>query len=195
MANRAIAAALCCCLASPALAQHPKATAKTKAPKIDLGIKEFGALPTNERIRKPSEAQPVPTKGGGASLESCYSLLGVVHGKKLTRGPEGAKAAEPFPSLTLVGDPPMSEKFVTVVRVRCNERKGGSVEVAILDPRGDTVMEARGQMTFRNVDEAEWQVEWEPTAMRFEGDYQVLVRVAGQPLGTTPLKVVREKDE
>jgi hypothetical protein len=64
--------------------------------------------------------------------------------------------------------------------------------VVVLDARGDTAMSASGTLSFSGVagDVSEYTVDWEPTVCRGPGAYSVLVRVAGQPLGTWPLTVV-----
>ena len=87
----------------------------------------------------------------------------------------------------------MTEKFSTVVRVKAPEKKNTSIEIAILDPRGDTVMDAQGQLTFKS-EEADWTVDWDPTGLRNVGDFQVLVRIGGNPLGTFPLKIEAKAD-
>ena len=84
---------------------------------------------------------------------------------------------------------PKVDEGYSVVRVKSPGKKGSSIDVVILDQRGDTVMEASGQLRFGNGVEAEWQVDWEPTAIRNPGDFQVLVRVGGNPMGTFPLKL------
>ena len=66
--------------------------------------------------------------------------------------------------------------------------RGADRAVMVLDPRGDTVMDASGQLTFKN-DETDWTVDWEPTGIRTAGEFQVLVRIGGNPLGTFPIKV------
>jgi hypothetical protein len=165
---------------------------KKPAPKLklDLGVKE-GALPVGEKLVRPTEKAPETTRGAGATAESNYALLSVTHGKRFTKDPSGAKSAEPFAFLKVYAPAGTCEAFSTVVRVRSKERRSGAIEVAVLDPRGETVMEAKGQIAFRNVEEAEWQVDWDPTPMRLEGEYLVSIRVAGNPLGTAPLKVTK----
>jgi hypothetical protein len=81
-----------------------------------------------------------------------------------------------------------------VVRVKSPQKANASIDVVILDPRGDTTMSASGQLNFRgqNQTEADWTVEWDPTPCRAGGNYQVMVRIAGQVLGTWPLKVVQK---
>jgi hypothetical protein len=117
-----------------------------------------------------------------------------VHGKSFIRSPEGAKAATPFPQVTVTANPYMTEKFSSVVRVKSPAKKNARIEVAILDQRSDTVMEASGELRFGTGDEAEWQVDWEPSGIRNPGEFQVLVRIGGNPLGTFPLKVALAPD-
>jgi len=56
-------------------------------------------------------------------------------------------------------------------------------------------MAASGELSFRTVkgDEVDYLVDWDPVPLRGGGDFQVLIKVAGQPMGTWPLKVVEQK--
>ncbi len=177
--------------AAPAFAADApklKGTVKKEAPKIDLGLPTFGALPTGEGMKKP-KAEPELQQTKETQSQTPYTLVRVVNGKAFMRGPQGAQPSTPFPAVNASGDPLMMEKFSSVVRVKCPTKKSAPIEVAVLDPRGDTIMEASGVLRFTGGDEAEWTVDWESTGIRRGGDFQVLVRVAGQPLGTAPLKV------
>ena len=58
------------------------------------------------------------------------------------RTPEGAKSATPYEQVATDGNPPTTEKFSTVVRVKATQKTNASIDVVILDPRGDTLMEA-----------------------------------------------------
>ncbi len=171
------------------LAAEPK---KVKGEKLDLGLpKTFNALPTGENMEKPKEksAQQVPTT---TSASAEYAVVRVIHGKTFVRSPEGAKPSAPFVAVPTEGNPPMTEKFSTVIRVRCTQKTNAPIDVVILDPRNDTLMEASGEIYFRGQKEMEvdYTVDWERTQLpRGAGAYQVLVRVAGAPLGTFPLKI------
>jgi len=171
------------------LAAEPK---KVKGEKLDLGLpKTFNALPTGENMEKPKEksAQQVPTT---TSASAEYAVVRVIHGKTFVRSPEGAKPSAPFDAVPTEGNPPMTEKFSTVIRVRCTQKTNAPIDVVILDPRNDTLMEASGEIYFRGQKEMEvdYTVDWERTQLpRGAGAYQVLVRVAGAPLGTFPLKI------
>ncbi len=175
---------------SCALAAAPKA--KPKAAKLDLGLpKTFNALPSGENIEKPKEktAQQVPTT---TSASAEYTVVRVLHGKSFLRTAEGAKPSAPFEQVATDGNPPTTEKFSTVVRVRCTQKTNAPIDVVILDPRSDTLMQASGELFFRGQKEMEvdYTVDWERTQLpRGTGAYQVLVRVAGAPLGTFPLKI------
>lgn len=178
-----------------ALASVPKSKAdggSAKGNKLDLGLpKSFNALPSGENMEKPKEkaAQQAPTTPS-ASAE--YTVVRVIHGKSFLRTAEGAKAATPFEQVPTEGNPPTTEKFSTVIRVRCTQKTNAPIDVVILDPRNDTLMEASGEIFFRGQKEMEvdYTVDWERTQLpRGPGAYQVLVRVAGAPLGTFPLKI------
>lgn len=164
-----------------------KGSMKQKAPKLDLGLPTFSALPKGDDLEKVEEKKPEERKAT-APGEPPYSVVSVQHGKGFLRTPTGAKPSAPYPAVVASGAPLMTEKFSTVVRVRAPEKKNTSIELAVLDPRGDTMMEASGQLSFKG-EEADWTVDWDPTGIRAAGDYQVLVRVGGNPLGTFPLKV------
>jgi hypothetical protein len=166
--------------------------AKPKGQKLDLGLpKSFNALPTGEGMEKPKEksAQSVPTT---TTADAQYSVVRVLHGKTFLRTAEGAKSSAPYEQVATDGDPPTTEKFSTVVRVRCTQKLNAPIDVVILDPRSDTLMEASGQIFFRGQKEMEvdYTVDWERTQLpRGPGAYQVMIRVAGQPMGTFPLKI------
>lgn len=175
-----------------AFAAEPKAGAKKKGEKLDLGLpKTFNALPSGENMEKPKEkaAQQAPTT---TATSAEYSVVRVVHGKAFLRTPEGAKPSAPFDQVPTEGNPPTTEKFSTVIRVKRTQKTNAPIDVVILDPRNDTLMEASGEIFFRGQKEMEvdYTVDWERTQLpRGPGAYQVLVRVAGAPLGTFPLKI------
>lgn len=175
---------------SLAATQTPKLKAgkKEHAPKLDLTLPAFGELPKDQKLERPTE-KPAEERRSQRPDEG-YTVVRVVHGKGFLRGPDGAKPSAPFTQVTLAGTPLATEKFSTVVRVKSPAKKAARIELAVLDVRGDTVMEASGELVFRGTDEAEWQVDWDPTGVRGPGEHQVLVRVGGNPLGTFPLKFV-----
>lgn len=176
-----------------ALADEPKklkGSKKESAPKLDLGLPKFGDIPTDQKLENASgKGEPQQQGPSGTRVDEGYSVVRVVHGKAFIRAPDGAKPSTPFTQVTATTNPLMTEKFSTVVRVKSPAKKNTRIEVAILDPRSDTVMEASGELRFATGDEAEWQVDWEPSGIRNPGDFQVLVRIGGNPLGTFPLKV------
>lgn len=171
-----------------AAAGEPK---KTSAPKLDLQMPTFKEIPKDQKLeskKDPADGQLAPS---GARPDEAYTVIRVVHGKSFTRSPDGAKPSPPFNELAASGNPLTTEKFSTVVRVKSPGKKNTRIEVVILDPRGDTVMDASGEIRFGTGVEAEWQVDWDSTSIRAPGDFQVLVRIGGAPLGTFPLKVTR----
>jgi hypothetical protein len=181
-------------LSSAAPAQEPKPKLKgsktEKAPKIDLGLPSFGALPTGDGMKKVGEK--APTERSTPAGPTAYTVVSVQHGKGFVRTPQGSKPSAPFAAVNASGSPLLTEKFSTVVRVHASEQRSASIEVLVLDPRGDTVMDANGELAFK-ADETEWTVDWAPTGIRAPGAFQVLVRVGGQPLGTFPLTVDAKK--
>ena len=165
---------------------------KPNSQKLDLGLpKTFSALPTGEGLEKPKEkaVQSGPTT---VATDAQYVVVSVVHGKSFLRTATGAKSSTPFEQVATEGTPSVTEKFSTVVRVRCISKVNASIDVVILDPRSDTLMEASGELFFRaqKDPELDWTVDWDHTSLpRGPGNYQVLIRVAGQPMGTFPLKI------
>ena len=70
-------------------------------------------------------------------------------------------------------------------------RVNASIELVILDPRGDTALSGAGELVFRDgkADHVDYLLDWAPVARPSGGDYQLLIRIAGKPMGTWPLKV------
>ena len=151
---------------------------KVKAP--DFEIPSFGAIPKGDDLTRPEE-KALPDGPSVTDTNPTYSLVKVQH--------------SPSEPIALSGNPLTSERFSTVVRVKCPERVSAPLDVLILDPRGDTAMSATGRLTFRGTkgDETDYAIDWDPTPFRSGGDYQVMVKVAGQVVGTTPLKFVEKK--
>lgn len=165
-----------------------------KGEKIDLGIPSFGAVPKGEGIEAPKEKKP-STESSTPLPVASYSVVRVAHGKSFVRSASGSTPSAPLEAVTLEGNPPVTEKFTTVVRVKSPDKKNAEITVAVMDNRGDTVMDANGQLVFRGLktDEVDYTVDWDPTGVRGPGEFQVVVKVAGQTLGTFPLKVVEKK--
>lgn len=175
-----------------ALADPPKklkGSKKEAAPKIDLALPAFGELPKDQKLENASKKTETQDAPSTVRADEGYTVVRVVHGKSFIRSPDGAKPATPYPQVNVTTNPFMTEKFSSVIRVKSPAKKNARIEVAILDQRADTVMEASGELRFGTGDEAEWQVDWEPSGIRNPGEFQVLVRVGGNPLGTFPLKV------
>lgn len=166
-----------------------KGSKKEAAPKLDLGLPTFNAIPKDQKLEKPKDPEAAQTAPSGTRIDDGYTVVRVVHGKGFMRSPDGAKPSAPFPQVTASGNPLLTEKFSSVIRVKSPGKKNTRIEVAILDQRSDTVMEASGELRFGNGEEAEWQVDWDSTGIRNPGEFQVLVRIGGNPLGTFPLKV------
>jgi hypothetical protein len=169
-----------------------KGSTKQHAPKLDLGIPQFDALPKGDDMTKVEEKAPTE-RATTPPGQAPYTIVSVQHGKGFIRTPTGSRPSAPSLPVTASGTPLITEKFSTVVRVKAPEKKNTSIEVALLDARGDTVMDAQGQLTFKN-DEADWTVDWAPTGIRATGEFQVLIRIGGNPLGTFPLKIETKSD-
>lgn len=186
MTRLVLVASLVCVGLAQAADPKLKGSKKEAAPKLDLQMPDFGALPTDTKLEKAKPKQDA-MQTRKSPVEEGFSVVRVVNGKSFLRGPDGAKPSAPFPQVTLTNN--TTEKFSTVVRVKNPAKHNARIEVVVLDFRGDTVMDASGELYFRGKeDETEWTVDWEPTGVRGPGDFQVLVRVGGNPLGTFPIK-------
>ncbi len=164
---------------------------KGSAPKLDLGVPEFKSIPKDQKLEGPAvknEPQLMPS----TPTDLTYSVVRVVHSKGFLRGPDGAKPAFPLSQITVSGTPLVTERFATVVRAKCTAKRNSRIDVSIVGPRNETLMEASGDLIFgKKNDEAEWQVDWESTSVRNPGTFQVLVRIGGNPVGSFPLEFVR----
>ncbi len=166
-----------------------KGTVKKTAPKLDLGLQPFGDIPKGAELAKPKAAEENADTRSSAPGEKVCSVVSVQHAKGFVRGTDGARPSSPMPVLPASGSPLRTDKFVSMVRVKCTDKRNREIAVAILDPAQDTVMDASGQLFFAGKTETEWQVDWDATSIRRVGDYGVLVRVGGEALGTFPLKI------
>ena len=189
MPRTLILAALSLALVAQAADPKLKGSKKEAAPKLDLGLPTFKDIPKDQKLEKPKDPADAQQGPSAVRVDEGYTVVSVLHGKGFIRGPQGAKPSTPFPQVTVAGNPLATEKFSSVIRIKSPAKKNTRIEVAILDQRSDTVMEASGEIRFGTGDEAEWQVDWEPTGIRNPGEFQVLVRIGGNPLGTFPLKV------
>ncbi len=161
-------------------------------PQLGLSLPQFGELPKDQKLesaRPKAETAPLQAIG----VDERYTVTSVFHAKYFLPGPVGARTtgASLLSQISIGTSPYATEKFSTVVRVKSLARRNGRIDVAVLDSKGDTVMEASGELRFGKTDETEWQVDWEPSGVKNADDLQVLVRVAGSPAGTFPLKVAR----
>ncbi|HZH04944.1 MAG TPA: hypothetical protein VEY30_14255, partial [Myxococcaceae bacterium] len=144
-------------------------------------------IPSTEGVTAPKAGRPADSLRSAAAAAQ-YSVVSVRHQRPAAKGGAELEGVE------LVGNPPATEPFRSVVRVKCSQRAGTAIEVVILDPRGDTVMTASGQLHYKtgkaDSDESDYTVDWESTPWPTGGTFSVLVRVAGQPMGTWPLKIL-----
>jgi len=177
--------ALVLCLWLPALAvaqeapRKLKVTRKDGVPRLDLGAPTFQPLPRVERAAA-SDAGAVEV-----AAADDFQVRSVIHQR---RGP-GAGPGEPaLTEIGLSGAPLSSEAFSTVVRVRNPARRGGRIELTIVDGRQRTLLEASGELTFKGQEETEWGVDWARTAFRAPTSAEVQIRVGGLLLSTTPIK-------
>lgn len=185
-------------LSLPAHAADKKAPAKKPADKpvvkLDGMFNMPGAeLPKDSLEKKNEKLGDAPKESVG---NASYEVLKVQHGRGFTRSPTGATAqGGELLEIALSGNPPTTDKFTTIIRVKSSAKNNVPIEVAVIDPRGDTVMSSpSGTLVFfgSKQDAVDYQIDWEPTALRSGGDYKVLVRVANEVKGTWPLKVAQK---
>lgn len=189
-------------LSGPTFAADPPPAATTKKPekpvkekpkkKISISLPSFGEVPKAEGVQR--SRNDVASPGSRtAATDATYQVVSVAHGKAFKGGPNGAVPIAALEAVKIKEDK-LTEKFSTVIRVRSPQRQSAEIEVAILDPRGTTALSASGTLSYRGSksDESEWLVDWDPSPVIGPGAYQVLVRVAGQPMGTWPLKLTAE---
>jgi hypothetical protein len=174
----------------PGLADEAKKLKGSKTvsmPKLDLGL-SFEPVPKGEGLRKAAPA--AATEAGRESAATRFEVLRVVHARRVGSG-EGLQARQELTQVAAQGTPRAIEAFTTVVRLRrSGPQPTAAVTVTLKDPRGDTFLEAKGQVPFLGKDEAEWAVDWAPSMIRHLGDYTLLVSVNSEQVLSQPLKVV-----
>jgi hypothetical protein len=183
--------ALGCLVSAPALCRD--GGTKEKAPTISLP--SFGEIPKAEGL-KPPQAERLDQRPAASELH--FSVVKIAHAKSFRSSSSGhVPIGDGLTAIALSGSPPATEKFSTLVRIKSPDRMAAPIQVTILDPRGNAALSANGELSFRGVkgDEVEYLVEWDPTPCRTGGAYQVAVRVAGQELGSWPLRVLEPKEQ
>jgi hypothetical protein len=175
---------------------QPKAKGKAKAaskPAVpSFTLPSMGEVPKADGLVRPKvQTERLSESQAIRAADARYDVVKVEFAKAFVRGPQGQVPVAPFQSVALRGDPPTTEKFSSLVRVRSAQRLNAPLQMVILDPRGDTAMTAQGELAFKGAtsDEVEYTVDWDPTPLRSGGRYQVLIRIAGEPKGTWPLSI------
>ena len=167
------------------------ADATKKKPKLDLGLKvETGNIPTGEGLAAPKQ-KTQRTESSQTPVDVSWTVVKVQHGKSFMRGPNGAVVTGPY-EVQGSGSPFMTEKFTTVVRIKCPQKVNAPIELQVLDSRGNAMMEGSGTVYFRGekTDESDYTLDWDPTPFRGPGEYQLLVKVAGNIVGTFPFRII-----
>jgi hypothetical protein len=189
---------MCLCLSAVALAADP-APASTKKKSSNVKVPSFtlpnmGEVPKGEGLQKPKADAPPPGPSTARPADATYTVTKVQFAKQFVHGPNGQQPVQPFTSVALRGSPLTTEKFSSLVKVKCPQKVNAPIERVVLDPRGDTAMSASGELVFKGAttDEVDYLVDWDPTPTRAGGKFQLLVRIAGQPMGSWPL-VVEQK--
>jgi hypothetical protein len=192
MARKKIFALTIVALVVSAAALAEGAKKKPKSPDVSsIALPPLAEIPTADGISPPAAERLAPEPSAPSS--AVYSVTKIQHAKSflLSRlGPLPVGGA--IDQVHLGGKPPSFEKFSTAVRVKSPQKVNAMIEVLVLDPRGDVAMSAAGELRFRGAkgDEVDYVVDWDAVPCRWAGDFLVAVRVAGQPMGTWPLKVV-----
>lgn len=177
----------------PKTTAKPKAGTKTQKPVVpSFSLPSMGEVPKADGLVRPkAETDQQRESSAVRAADAKYDVVKVEFAKAFVRSPKGQVPVAPFQSVALRGDPPTTEKFSSLLRVKSAQKTDAPLEMVILDPRGDTAMSAQGELVFRGstTDEVEYTVDWDPTPLRSAGKYQVLVRIAGEPKGTWPLLI------
>jgi hypothetical protein len=180
--SKAVMWALAATCAFSAWAQAPQAKAKPKGkPAAPMfSVPSFQALPAADGLKQKKNETTGERPKAIAAEDPVYSVVSIKH---------ASAGGAPLTSLSLTGAPPTTERFRSTVRVKCPQKVSAPIEVVLLDARQDTVMRAEGQLTYRanTHEETEYTVDWEPTRWPTAGEFRMLVRVAGQALGSWPL--------
>ncbi len=195
MPQKTTLCALAVCLAvTSAYGTEPapklKGSKKESAPKIDLGMPTFDK-PKDIQLQKATEKPPA--EAPSPSSDTPYQVVSVVNAKAFTRSGATIRSSPPLESIAARGTPLMTEKFASVIKVRGAGKRGSIITVKVVDSRGDTVMDAEGQLIFHG-DEVEWTVEWAPAMLRTPGDCTMQISVAGQQVAALPLKIEAKKE-
>jgi hypothetical protein len=175
---------------SPAFAAEPKP--KAAKAKMDFGLPTtFKELPKGDDVVKPKheEKSSEPTVSAG---NATYQVVRLQFGRSFLRTAAGATpVGNEMLVIPLVGNPPSTDKFTSVIRIKSPQRVNAPIDVVIMDGRGDTAMTATGDVNFRRQtgDEVDYTIDWERTPVRAGGQFKVLVRVANQVMGSWPIQV------
>src|SRR5262249_30274898 len=133
--------------------------------KNDLGLKVDvgGGVPKGEELQRPKETQE-KVESSQKTTDVAWTVVRVQHGKAFNRGPGGAVASPALEAIPASGNPFTTEKFTTVVRVKCAQKVSASIDLQVLDSRANTLMEGGGTLSFRGEksDEADYTLDWDP---------------------------------
>jgi hypothetical protein len=165
-----------------------------KPSKFDLDLPSFGEIPKASNLNKPkvNNDGAVPTVD---ATSTAFAVVSVQHARSFVRTPTGNQpVGGALSAIPLSGKPHATETFTPALRIKSPQRSGGPIDLTVIDERGDLLMSSAGQLTFRGTkgDEVDYTVDWDPTPCRGGGDFQLLIRIAGQTLGTFPLKLVEK---
>ncbi len=181
-------------VSAAAMAESAGKKANSRPDVSSIALPPLAEIPTAEGISPPAPERLAPEPSAAPS-SAVYAVTKILHAKSFLQSRLG-----PLPiggaidRVRLGGKPPSTEKFSTALRVKSSQKVNAKIEVLVLDPRGDVAMSAAGELRFRGAkaDEVDYVVEWDAVPSRWAGDFLVAVRVAGQPMGTWPLKVVEQ---
>lgn len=188
----ALAALLAVSSAAGGADPAPKKASKSKleVPKIDLS--GLGSIPNLDGVRTEREKPPA-LKPQVVELDVKYEVKTLAHALDFNRTAKGhAPTGSLLRSIALTGSPLTTQQFATFVRVRATREGDAPIEIEIGDPTSrEAPMTGRGSLSFKGTPaDGDWVIVWDPTPRLKGGTYQVVVRVAGQRLGSWPLEFV-----
>src|SRR5262249_4789468 len=111
----------------------------------DLGLGVSNTVPNSDGLKKQKvESEDLKTSSTARPADATYSVVKVEFAKTFVPKGGGQSPVAPLTALALRGNPLTTEKFTSLVRVKSPQKANTSIELALLDPRGDTAMSSSG---------------------------------------------------
>jgi len=176
--------------AAPIKFEPPKYDApKFDSPKIDLGT----AIPKADGLSGPSQTQEPEAKQSPGGLRAPSTtgvkVAGVVNARDFGGGVTARKPVGRIEAFTVPAIPAKIPPFKTLVRLKSTDGIAVTVKTAVKSPAGEELLSSRAEAPFGSNDEIELVVGWDGFEATKEGDYKIVVTVAGASPVEFPLPV------